>query len=387
MAKPDQPRRTACARRARLSARAALLFLAVSTPNADAEDRPPLAAELEKIRARNDVPALAAAAVREEKIIEIEAVGRRTIGEQVPVTTEDKWHIGSCGKSMTASLAAILVEEGKITWEAKIGHALPELQDAMEPAWQAVSLELLLQHRGGAPTQPADNLWRNAWRATGTPTEQRLEFVRGLLLRRPVARPGEKMIYSNQGYAIAGAMLERAGGQSWETLMRERLFDPLDMKSAGFGAPGEARKIDQPWGHTVADGKVTPVAPGPKADNPAAIGPGGTVHCSIADFAQYAGWHARSVRTTARILGPASFTKLHTAPSGSDYAMGWVVTQRDWAGGKVLTHNGSNTMWYAVMWLAPAKDLAFVAATNTAGKNAERACDEAVSALVGRHAK
>jgi CubicO group peptidase (beta-lactamase class C family) len=195
------------------------------------------------------------------------------------------------------------------------------------------------------------------------------------------------MIYSNQGYAVAGAMLERVSGKSWETLTRERLFEPLGMKSAGFGAPGDAKKLDQPWGHALVEGRVQPVSPGPLADNPAAIGPAGTVHCSIGDIARYAGWHARSLRTTARILGPASFTQLHTAPAGSDYAMGWVVTQRAWAGGTTLTHNGSNTMWYTVMWLAPGKDLAFVAATNIAGKNAERGCDEAVAALVQQYAK
>ena len=380
MARADARRWGALASWIRLGAWAPLL-LACAAP---AQERQPLTDTLETIRAKYHLPALAAAVVREESVIEIEAVGRRTIGEKVPVIAEDQWHIGSCGKSMTATLAAILVEDGKIAWGTTIGQVFPEWQELIEPAWRAVSLEQLLQHRGGAPTQPPDNLWRNARRATGTPTAQRLDFVRGLLLRRPVARPGEKMIYSNQGYAIAGAMLERATGQPWETLMRERLFGPLGMTSAGFGIPGDAQKLDQPWGHRVTDGQPTPVAPGPQVDNPAAIGPAGTIHCSIADLARYAGWHARSVRTTARILGPGSFTRLHTAPPGSDYAMGWVVAQRDWAGGTTLMHSGSNTMWYAVMWLAPGKGLALVAATNIAGKDAELGCDAAVAALLQR---
>jgi hypothetical protein len=61
-----------------------------------------------------------------------------------------------------------------------------------------------------------------------------------------------------------------------------------------------------------------------------------------------------------------------------------VVVKRDWAGGNALMHNGSNTMWYVVMWLAPEKDFAVVAATNAAGADAEKGCDEAASAMINK---
>jgi CubicO group peptidase (beta-lactamase class C family) len=67
--------------------------------------------------------------------------------------------------------------------------------------------------------------------------------------------------------------------------------------------------------------------------------------------------------------------------------MGWRVLPRSWAGGNALTHNGSNTMFFAVMWVAPAKDIAFVAATNCAGDEAAKACDEAVALLLQRTEK
>ena len=63
--------------------------------------------------------------------------------------------------------------------------------------------------------------------------------------------------------------------------------------------------------------------------------------------------------------------------------MGWLVVPREWAGGYALTHTGSNTMWFCVMWVAPEKGAAFVAATNVAGPAAEKACDEAVATLIG----
>ena len=363
---------------------ATLVLAAWHEARAEAGD---FAEALEKIRAKHRLPALAAAAMIEGKLVMHDAVGVRRAGDAMPATAEDKWHIGSCTKSMTATLAAMLVEDGKFAWDTKIGTVFPEWADTMEPAWREVSLLHLLAHRGGAPAEPPGNLWLNAWRATGTPVEQRIDFVRGLLLRRPEAAPGKKFIYSNQGYAIAGAMIERTMGRAWEDLLRERVFVPLKMKSAGFGAPGDAKKIDQPWGHRVAGEEAKPVPPGPGADNPIAIGPAGRVHCSVADLARYAAWHAREARTTARGLGPESFRKLHTPPFGGDYALGWLVVQRPWAGGTALTHAGSNTMWKVVMWVAPAKDAAFVAATNIASKDSDPGCDEAISAMLERTLK
>ena len=92
-------------------------------------------------------------------------------------------------------------------------------------------------------------------------------------------------------------------------------------------------------------------------------------------------------------MGADAFVALHEpAPkkdsdAGPDYAMGWSVTRRGWAGdgGLVLTHNGSNTMWFAVTWIAPAKDFAVLVACNKGGAEAEKACDEAAAALIQHH--
>lgn len=339
---------------------------------------------LEPIRARHNLPALAAAAVRAGEIVAIGATGVRKVGASDAVTVEDKWHIGSCTKSMTASLAAMLVEDGKLKWDTTVGEVFPELRGVMRETWRGVTLEQLLTHRSGAPGNPPDDLWKAAWRARGTPVEQRKAFVGGLLGREPEAKPGTKFIYSNQGFAIAGAMIERIAAKPWEELLRARLFVPLGLKSGGFGAPGSPNHVDQPWGHVLSAGSIEPVPPGPAADNPVAIAPAGIVHCSIGDLARYAGWHARGARGDRPLLTETSFAKLHHAAEGQDYAMGWGVVQRGWAGGAALTHSGSNKMWYAVMWVAPEKDAAFVAATNIAGPEAEKACDEAVAALLGR---
>src|SRR5205807_7129269 len=113
--------------------------------------------------------------------------------------------------------------------------------------------------------------------------------------------------------------------KTWEDLVRERLFKPLGMTSAGFGAPGKRGVIDQPRGHKESG---EPVEPGPAADNPVAIGPAGIVHCTIKDWAKFIALHLEADAGQPRMLKPETFKILHTPAPGQDYAMGWIVTQR-----------------------------------------------------------
>ena len=77
--------------------------------------------------------------------------------------------------------------------------------------------------------------------------------------------------------------------------------------------------------------------------------------------------------------------QLVTPKPGMDYAGGWLTANRSWGGGAVLTHAGSNTMWYCVAWVAPKKDFAVLAAANLGGDDASQACDEAAAALIQVH--
>ncbi len=340
---------------------------------------------LRPIREKHDIPAMAAALVGPEKVLAVCADGVRRRGAEQKVTVEDRFHLGSCTKAMTATLLARLVEEGKLSWDAKPAETFQDL-GGIHAGWSGVTLMHLLTHRGGAPENlDADGLWGKLWTHAGTPTEQRLALVEGVLRRAPVAEPGAKYLYSNAGYAIAGAVAERREGKGWEALMRERLFEPLGMKSAGFGAPGKPGTLDQPRGHTAA-GK--PVEPGPGSDNPAAIGPAGTAHATIGDWGKFISLHLRAGRGKPALLRPESFARLHAPPAmadGADYAAGWIVTTRPWTKGPVLTHAGSNTMWYAVAWLAPESGFAVLVAANQGGDAAAKACDEAAAAVIRDH--
>ena len=358
---------------------------AVAVPAATTKPAKPkdVSALLAPVVQKHDVPGMAAAVVRDGETVAVGVAGVRTRGKPEKVAAADRFHIGSDTKAMTAMLCGILVDEGKLKWTQTLGETFPELKKSMHPQYQAVTLEQLLTHRGGAPaTSPKDELWGKLWQHKGTPTSARRLLLQGVTSKPPEAAPGEKYIYSNAGFSIAGHMAEKVTGKSWEDLMREKIFRPLGMTTAGFGAPGTRAKNDQPRGHK-ADG--SPVEPGPGADNPVAIGPAGIVHCSIGDWAKFAAANLPSAKT--KLVKPETLEKLHTpVPAGEPkYAMGWIVADgQPWAGGPALTHAGSNTMWMAVAWLAPGKDFAVLVACNQAN---DKACNDAAIALIADHFK
>ncbi|MGD9688500.1 MAG: serine hydrolase domain-containing protein [Phycisphaerales bacterium] len=370
-----------------------------------------LAATLEPIRAKHALPALAGAIITGDGLIALGATGRRRVDHPEPVTTSDLWHLGSCTKAMTATLAALLVERGTLTWTTTLADAFPDLAPDMHADFRRVTLEQLCTNRGGVPGNlDADGLWDKLWRHKGEPLEARRELLRGVVRRAPEYTPGTRTLYSNAGFAIAGHMCERAAGKPYEALLRELLFEPLGMRSAGFGAPGapEADPPDQPRGHR--DGKPhEPTADGRGADNPPAITPAGRVHASLGDWARFVGLHLRGARRLdpdaapqpaeqvgAITLRDETFRKLLTPPAeGTDYAFGWARTTRPWARtrelgapaantrpGTVFTHSGSNTLWFCVTWIAPGRDFAVLVCTNQGGDDGAKAADEAAWALI-----
>jgi CubicO group peptidase (beta-lactamase class C family) len=177
---------------------------------------------------------------------------------------------------------------------------------------------------------------------------------------QPVAQAVGSFTYSNAGYIILGAIVERAAHKPWEQLIRDELFTPLGMTGCGFGPPTGA----QPWGHRAGSQPVDPTTP--EADNPPALGPAGTVHCSLADWGKFLTLHAAQRQT---LLATSTFEHLHT---GEDYMAGWALMSPG-PGYSVLAHDGSNTMWFAIAILVPVAELAFAVVTNQEDQTLDRA--------------
>lgn len=350
---------------------------------------------LEPIRQQYDVPALTAAFVRGGDLVGLGAVGVRRLGATASVQLNDQWHLGSCTKSMTATLIAILIEQGKLQWDSTIADVFPDLLNRIRPDFYKLTLRELLSHRGGIPGQQQGQsayteLQDQLWELSGPLPQQRRAVVELVLSQSPVSQPGSIYDYSNLGYIIAGAFAEQVTGQQWEQLIQQMLFKPLGMENSGFGVPGTPGKLDQPWGHT---GSCEPLAPGskkPPADNPPVLGPAGTVHSSMIDWARYAALHLLGAQgEQGLLLKPQTFQVLHNDQYNQGYALGWFVARRTWAAGLTFSHGGSNTLWYADIWIVPNRNAAFLAATNTADCPSEgvgfKACDAAISTIVSRY--
>jgi CubicO group peptidase (beta-lactamase class C family) len=350
----------------------ALRASAIADPPASLDDL------LEPIRKKHDIPALAAAVVRGDQTLALGATGFRQANTKHRVSPDDRFHLGSCTKSITATLCALLVDEGKLRWDSTIGEVFTDFSPKIHPTFRTATLQQLLCHRAGLPEDRKPDLviFPQLMALQGDMLAARRELIRLVMSRPPAHDVGEKYDYANYGFSIAGAMCEAVTGEPYESLITRRLFEPLGMKTAGFGAPGSPEKIDQPRGHLKMLTWYSPVAPGPgiAADNPPVIAPAGTVHCSIGDWAKYAGLHLSAARGRPRLLKADTFQTLHSDPYKQDYAFGWGMIKPDWSAAKVLAHDGSNARWYAVIVIAPAEDIAILTATNAATESAQEAC-------------
>jgi len=340
-----------------------------------------ISADFETLRQKFGIPALAGAAAKKGRLVRIGAAGVRTAGAPEKVTVNDLWHLGSCTKAMTATLIAILVDRGKLKWTTTIGETFPELRKTIRTEFHDVTIEQLLLYRAGNPGTPPE-VWQEFFSGGESPRDQRMRVVRVTLALPPLFPPGIEKRYSNEGYAIAGAMAERVMNRPWEDLMRDELFLPLGMASAGFGAPGRPEVDDQPRGHQVQETLSVPVEPGPGADNPPAIGPAATVHCSLVDWLKFACMHLEGAKGGSVFLTTETFRKLHTPPAGDDYALGWIAAANLQKGELTLLHSGSNTMWFCTIFILKHNDLAIVVAANQADERAQSACQEALGGLI-----
>lgn len=340
---------------------------------------------VEHIRATNDLPALSALMVHDGMVVEKSAMGNRAYGTSPAVTVADLWHLGSLTKSMTSTLAATLVKQGQMRWDMTLAEVYPDLVGRMRTEYETVRLDELLSHTSGLTGDMSDVPgWNDYFFDTSPLTAQRQTFVEKVLTLPPKAQRGTHL-YSNAGYIVAGAMMETVTGSDWESLIQTNLFQPLGMINTGFGPPDTQGALAQPVGHAFEDGQWIPVDPAfePIADNPAVLGPAGTVHSTLVDIAPYIAAHLAGARghNVAGLLSANEFNKLHTPFPNTNYALGWGVYNG------ALIHSGSNTFWLAHIIIVPAANLALFIVTNAAdlgvdGENPESRADKASEELI-----
>ena len=347
---------------ARLIPLFAFLFAILPGSIAAAQDGVGLLSDrVEETRAQANLVGLGAGLLIDGEIVAIAVDGNRVRGKDTPLSPEAVWHMGSITKSMTATLLAALAEDGVLSFDTTVGDIYGDEADA---SWRDITLHRLLTHRSGAPSN--FGLISMLSPDPSNPeaiSRQRQNKVLGIISKPLPGTEGE-FVYSNVGFTIAGAMAEKITGKPWETLLTERVFAPLDITPT-FGAP---KWQTAPWGHATGLFGKAPKNPNGKADNPRFMGPAGTVALKLEDILHYGEAH---LTQDPALLSRDSYDLLRTPPerdeeTGRGYAYGWVVEPNGGSvgAGPMFWHNGSNTMWYALLIILPEADAVIAIVTN-----------------------
>jgi CubicO group peptidase (beta-lactamase class C family) len=323
--------------------------------------QPSLAEKVAALRVSANVPAVGGVTFDSSSIGVISVSGVRKLGEASEVTPADRWHIGSITKSFTSALIAKRIERGELNLDATLGELLGP---ARAQKFAGATLRDVLSHRAGLPPNPAGTGIAAIYQSGDPMPTVRRRTVDLMLAGEPVSAPGAGFLYSNIDYILLGSLLEEKSAKPWEEIVREEILAPMKLTSAGFGAPGVAFAVTQPRGHRV-QGTVL-LAMEPPADNPPVFGPAGTMHMSLADLARWGQEHLRGERGQDGVVKAATFKQLHTPPAG-DYALGWVSQMK--GDKRVIWHNGSNTLWYAIVAFNPAADKGVALVTNAGGNS------------------
>ncbi len=333
-----------------------------------------LAPALRALAEKYQLPGVVGAILHGDQIVALGSTGVRKVGAPGPFLVTDKIHLGSDTKAMTAILIGQLIDKQQLAFDTTMAEIFPDLAAKANPLMAGNTVRNLLEQAAGFPH---DLDW---WALHGTHRslpEQRHKAVEQALSAAP-ATPIGSFSYSNVSFVVLGAIVEARTGKSWEEIIEREIFRPLQMTSAGFGAPGTPGEADQPWGHVDANGKLTAT----QIDNVPVLGPAGTVHCSIGDWSRFIAETLHGAQGHPTLVSAETFKQLTTPTLQQYYAGGWLIVQRPWAGGLALTHAGSNTTWFCNVWIAPNKDFAVLIAINYGADSVAKAVDEGAGNLI-----
>ncbi len=268
---------------------------------------------------------MGAIVIRDGQVTERAAVGLRSADGGPGVTTADQWHMGSITKSMTATLAALLVEDGLIDWDTTPLEVWPELASEIHPDFRNATLRQFLSHTSGLKR---DDDWSgSADSASGTLPQKRHEWAARLLSRSAEFSNGT-WSYSNVGLRgrrrhAGDARQRRLGDVAHHAGVHAAGHDSQRLWCAG----NPRRAAISRWAIEARRADSSPSSRDAGADNPQAMGPAGTVHTTMDDFVRYLQAHLDGARGIPGLLTVESYANLH-APVASGYALGWTVARR-----------------------------------------------------------
>ncbi|UCD05298.1 MAG: beta-lactamase family protein [candidate division WOR-3 bacterium] len=328
---------------------------------------------LREYREEFGIPGMAAVVVTSESFLSIATDGIRRLGEADSIQEDDKFHIGSNTKAMTGFVAARLVEKGLIKWDTRILDVFPEFAESTMDVYTDKTLKDLLSHRARIRQFTGGMEFAQLPEFEGDKLERRRAFTGWLLQQEPVEIDTARgYVYSNAGYGIAAAMLEKVTNKSWEQLMTDELFSPLGIDGS-FGWPA-FEDSSQTWGHyfETDSQRVFPHDPHDEYQLPDIASAAGDVSISILDYAKFLQVNLIGLNGRDTVLTAATYEFLHPCvDSLMQYGVGWGLREHE--GYKVSRHNGSAGTFYCTALVFREKDLALGIVMNGITPEAEKA--------------
>ncbi len=308
--------------------------------------------------------------------------GTRKLGTDNRIAASDLFHIGSCTKSMTACLVQMAVQEGRLKWGDTVGDRLPAIAAQASNGLARVTVRDLVSCTSGLPEDRDPEAWpagllERLYACNDAPRRGRGRLASAVAgSPERLSRDGEYR-YSNIGYCLAGHLLEKAYDLPFEELLSAKLFHPLDLESAGFGAPVWVDPEHQPWGHR----QNKPTTADRYADNPLALGPAGTVRMSLEDMGRY----LQFVMSKGAAFRFLDLGALLTPDKDGHFLNGWVATRTEWGKGWVFFATGSNTQFFTLFLVAPEIGLGVAVSVNSGDSAASRLAQSVVDQVIAAH--
>ncbi|MDL2262060.1 serine hydrolase [Bacteroidales bacterium OttesenSCG-928-I21] len=317
----------------------------------------------------NDVPALGVAIVKDDKITYQKGFGVLETGKKIKTNEYTNFAIASNTKAFTATALAILVDEGRISWEDKVRKYIPYFELYNPYVSNEMTIIDLLCHRSGLKTFSGDLIWYGS-------NHSREEVIRRAKFLKPSHGFREKYGYSNILYLTAGQIIESVTDTTWDDFLKHRIFIPLEMNRTNTSVSINEKLSNVAACHSLVDGK--PIAiPYISWDN---IAPAGSINSNVHDISQwlilqlnkgiYKGkriysekvanqmWTAYTPKTARTITkGIKSDTHLKS------YGLGWELY--DYNGYLIVTHNGGYDGMISQTVLIPELNTGFVVLTNS----------------------
>jgi len=294
--------------------------------------------------------------------------GIRKNGLSERVTENDHYQIGSNSKAMTATMIATIVEDGLISWDSSILEIFPEFRDVIPSCFCSVTLTQLLNHHGGIDPYEEIEDFLAVPQFSGTISQRRYKFTEWVLNTSDTIKIGEYQ-YSNAGYVIAAAIVEKVTNFNWEELMEIRLLNPLGI-SAYFDWPAEGGRVG-PWGHTFGNNSYIPYNPDSSLQFPEVFNPAGNMSISMNDYLKFIKLHIDGLAGNSGFLNKNVFQTLHNPVNNS--SLGWAEITDPETGELKSFHEGNDGTFTAFVIINHTRSKGSAVFTNCSSEKSSEA--------------